>query len=132
VLFESLLSRADDYTLQQLLGRRAVKLIRLLSTGSMSLDLLRKALLSLQSPAELLLDRESRAQLVELLKPDELNTLGAVLAADGACRDGIDASTGSGQAGGVNPNRGAESTICYLMSAIVMANRSTTALRVAR
>ncbi|MEA2786521.1 MAG: hypothetical protein QOF71_2625 [Candidatus Eremiobacteraeota bacterium] len=41
------------------------------------------------------------------------------------CRDGIDAS-------GVNGNMGAESTVCYLMSAIALANRSTTSLRAVR
>jgi len=59
------------------------------------------------------------------------NTQAAVLATGGACRDGIDPSTGSGQAG-VNPNMGAESTICYLMSAIALANRPAAPLRVAR
>jgi hypothetical protein len=38
------------------------------------------------------------------------------------CCDGIDDA-------GVNQNMGAESTVCYLMSAIALATRSTTALR---
>ncbi|MBV8580964.1 MAG: hypothetical protein JOZ86_10040 [Candidatus Eremiobacteraeota bacterium] len=43
----------------------------------------------------------------------------------GCCRDGLDETA-------MNPNMGAESTICYLMSAIAMAKRSTTALTIAR
>ncbi len=53
------------------------------------------------------------------------NTLHAVVATEGGCCDGIDAT-------GVNPNMGAESTVCYLMSAISLANRSTTTLRAVR
>lgn len=52
------------------------------------------------------------------------NTDRIVVATDAGCRDGIDAA-------GVNPNMGAESTVCYLMSAVAMANRTAPALRVA-
>jgi hypothetical protein len=52
------------------------------------------------------------------------NTLGAVLATDGGCRDGLD--------DGLNANMGAESTICYLMSAIALANRSSASLHAVR
>jgi hypothetical protein len=44
---------------------------------------------------------------------------------DGGCCDGLEAN-------GPNRNQGAESTICYLMSAIALANRSSSALRVAQ
>lgn len=83
--FEALLSRADDFTLQELLGRPAVRLIRLLAGEGMSMEMLRTALLSLRSPAELLQARPSRTQLLELLKPDEaarLATLMGVAATD--------------------------------------------------
>jgi hypothetical protein len=53
------------------------------------------------------------------------NTHRITLATEGGCRDGIDE-------GGVNGNMGAESTVCYLMSAIALANRSTKTLRLAR
>ncbi|HEV2644597.1 MAG TPA: hypothetical protein VGT98_17925, partial [Candidatus Elarobacter sp.] len=46
------------------------------------------------------------------------NTKHAPVATDAGCGDGLDES-------GVNPNMGAESTVCYLMSAIALANRST-------
>ena len=48
-----------------------------------------------------------------------------VLATESGCRDGLDDT-------GANANMGAESTVCYLMSAIALADRSTTSLRVAR
>ena len=47
------------------------------------------------------------------------NVHGIVLAASGGCRDGLDE-------GGVNPNQGAESTLCYLMSAMALAKASST------
>src|SRR6202163_1925372 len=50
------------------------------------------------------------------------NTRHAQVATDSGCRDGIDDA-------GVNANMGAESTVCYLMSAITMARRSASALR---
>jgi len=53
------------------------------------------------------------------------NTQGAVLANESGCRDGLDD-------GGLNANMGAESTICYLMSAIALANRSSTSLSAVR
>ena len=53
------------------------------------------------------------------------NTLRAKVATDSGCRDGLDAT-------GVNGNMGAESTVCYLMSAFALANRSTTSLRAVR
>ena len=46
------------------------------------------------------------------------------LATDGGCRDGVD--------DGLNANMGAESTICYLMSAIALANRSSASLHAVR
>lgn len=53
------------------------------------------------------------------------NTHGIVLAADGGCRDGFGSA-------GLNPNMGAESSICFALSAIALANRSSSALRVVR
>lgn len=54
------------------------------------------------------------------------NTRGVTLAREGGCCDGLDEA-------GANCNMGAESTICYLMSAIAIAKRSaTTKLRVAQ
>jgi hypothetical protein len=53
------------------------------------------------------------------------NTRGITLAREGGCCDGLDDT-------GANCNMGAESTLCYLMSAIAVATRSTatTTLRI--
>ncbi|BDE05933.1 hypothetical protein WPS_12090 [Vulcanimicrobium alpinum] len=51
------------------------------------------------------------------------NAHGATLAHDGGCCDGLDAEA-------INPNRGAESTVSYLMSAIALAKRSPATLRI--
>jgi hypothetical protein len=53
------------------------------------------------------------------------NILRVGLISGGGCGDGLDES-------GPNRNQGAESTVCYLMSAIALANRSTSTLRVAQ
>ncbi|MEA2719494.1 MAG: hypothetical protein QOJ39_1358 [Candidatus Eremiobacteraeota bacterium] len=52
------------------------------------------------------------------------NTARTAVATDAGCQDGIDGD-------GVNANMGAESTVCYLMSAMTLANRSTPMLRLA-
>ena len=52
------------------------------------------------------------------------NTEGLPVALGGGCRDGIDPQ-------GCNANMGAESTVCYLMSAIALATRSKSSLRLA-
>ena len=53
------------------------------------------------------------------------NTKHVALAREGGCCDGLDDA-------GVNCNMGAESTVCYLMSAIAIASRSTSSLRIAQ
>ena len=53
------------------------------------------------------------------------NTQHVQVATKTGCRDGIDAR-------GVNGNMGAESTVCYLMSAMALASRSTTSLHAVR
>ncbi|MFN2461510.1 MAG: hypothetical protein ABR591_12625 [Candidatus Velthaea sp.] len=53
------------------------------------------------------------------------NTAGAVLVADGGCRDGIDAA-------GANANMGAESTLAYLLGAIAVSDLQGKRLRAVR
>jgi uncharacterized protein YyaL (SSP411 family) len=53
------------------------------------------------------------------------NVQHAQIATKAGCGDGLDAN-------GVNGNMGAESTLCYLMSATALANRSTTTLHAVR
>ncbi|HEY0396066.1 MAG TPA: hypothetical protein VGD01_16330 [Candidatus Elarobacter sp.] len=72
------------------------------------------------------------------------NTHGIAVATESGCCDGLDdlpanavhtvlnGPSASAPHVGLNPNMGAESTVCYLMSANALANRSTPSLRVAR
>jgi hypothetical protein len=53
------------------------------------------------------------------------NTHGFLMVTNGGCRDGIDPT-------GVSPNMGAESTLAYLLSAIVLADSHQQSLRIAR
>jgi hypothetical protein len=53
------------------------------------------------------------------------NTNGVQMVERGGCRDGIDA-------GGANPNMGAESTLAYLASACALADRPAKGLQIAR
>ncbi len=77
--FDDLLSRADDKTLQSLLGSAAVRLIRLLDPSLATPTRLREILLSLHSRESLLLSKNSRLCLFELLRPQEAKILALIL-----------------------------------------------------
>lgn len=77
--FKNLLSRADDETLQKLLGSATVCLLKLLDPSLATPTRLREILLSLHSPENLLLTKESRDILLELLRPEEAKILALVL-----------------------------------------------------
>lgn len=69
--FDQLLSRADDDTLQSLLGRSIVRLLTELDSQLGRPSKLRGLVTELHEPAALLRDRVMRAKLIQLLKPDE-------------------------------------------------------------
>lgn len=73
--FDQLLSRADDDTLQSLLGRPIVRLLTELDSQLGRPSNLRALVTELHAPAGLLRDRLIRAQLVQLLRPDEARAL---------------------------------------------------------
>ena len=77
--FNNLLSRADDETLQTLLGSAALRLIMLLDRTLATPTRLRELLLGLRGPEGLLLDADSRALLLELLRDGEARTLAQAL-----------------------------------------------------
>jgi hypothetical protein len=60
------------------------------------------------------------------------NTHGIALACESGCRDGLDDPLPGSGKDGLNRNMGAESTVCYLMSAFALANRSTRTLPAVR
>ena len=77
--FNNLLSRADDETLQILLGSAAVRLIRLLDPGLVTPTHLREVLVSLHTCDNLLLLKDIRSHLFELLRPKEAKILALIL-----------------------------------------------------
>jgi DNA repair protein RadD len=79
VEFDRLLSRADEETLQTMLGRSSVRLITLLDPSSANPTRLRELLLSLHTREELLASKKSRALLFDLLRPREAELLAKTL-----------------------------------------------------
>jgi hypothetical protein len=79
--FDDLLSRADDKTLQKLLGSATVSLLQLLDPSLATSARLREILLNLHSPESLLLSKESRDRLFKFLRPQEAKILALVLSA---------------------------------------------------
>lgn len=77
--FDSLLARADEETLQELLGSSAVRLMMVLDRSLTTPTNLRRVLLGLRSREELLLSPQSRTMLLELLPQDEAERLAQVL-----------------------------------------------------
>ena len=79
VLFENLLSRADETTLNQMIGENPVRLMSLLDPRFSSAAEQQKLLLSLKSPHELLDDNTIRSEILQLLRPNEAEKLCQVL-----------------------------------------------------
>ncbi|QZY29687.1 DEAD/DEAH box helicase [Nocardioides coralli] len=77
--FEELLSRASDPTLQELVGRKVVRLLAKLQEDLAHPDRLREVLQDLRAPSELLLNRDSRAELASLLPPSQARDLATAL-----------------------------------------------------
>lgn len=77
--FRQLLSRADDETLQELVGRSTVRLLDLLDPSLSRPTRLRQLLLDTHEPAELLRRQSVRALLFPLLPPQEAGELAASL-----------------------------------------------------
>jgi DNA repair protein RadD len=76
ISFSDLLSRADAVLLQELIGGDVVRLLSALSTdGRIGTARLRKVLLELRPSVDLLLSKESRVKLLELLRSGEAKSL---------------------------------------------------------
>lgn len=80
--FGELLARADDETLQQLVGSHIVRLLSALDPQLATPSNLRRTCLKLHSPESLLRDPEARGRLVTLLRPEPAATLAAQLGLD--------------------------------------------------
>ena len=77
--FAAFLTRADDGTLQTLLGTKVLRLLRALDPKSFTLARQRELLLSQIKPQELLANRSARKLLLDLLRPGEAKQLCQVL-----------------------------------------------------
>lgn len=79
--FNDLLSKADEETLQQLLGSETFHLLKLLEHNLVHPSKLREILLTLHTPEELLLSKEKRDLIFDLITPEQAKILAAVLEA---------------------------------------------------
>lgn len=77
--FRSLLSRADEHTLQTLIGRRAVRLLAKLDPSTVRPSNLQHLLLKLRPPIELLRDADARSQLLDLLPHQVAQTVARLI-----------------------------------------------------
>lgn len=75
MLFEELLVRADESTLQEILGAQAIRLLTTLDETRSYNRYLRQIILNLYGPDGLLLDRKYRALLIDLLPENEARDL---------------------------------------------------------
>ena len=73
--FDHLLSRADDYVLQQIVGGDVVRLLRHIDPALATPARLRILLSQLRKPTELLRERRTRALLLDLLSPSDAEAL---------------------------------------------------------
>ena len=73
--FDDLLNRADDETLQKLVGKRAVALLNAIDPSLIKPRKLRAVLIQLYNRIGLLRDKNARNELFDLLRPKEASTL---------------------------------------------------------
>jgi superfamily II DNA or RNA helicase len=76
-----LLSKADEETLQRLLGSATFQLLKLLEPNLVQPNKLREIILRLHTPEELLLSKQHRDLLLDLITPQQANILATVLEA---------------------------------------------------
>lgn len=79
--FNDLLLKADEGTLQELLGSATFQLLKLLEPDLVHPSKLREILLTLHTPEELLLSKEHRNLLFDLISPQQAKILSVVLEA---------------------------------------------------
>ena len=82
--FETLLARADEETLGQLVGGPSIRLLRLLDPRLTRAGVLRKVVTDLHDPSTLLRDSAARQRLLMLMRPDEAAEFASALAVSGS------------------------------------------------
>ena len=78
--FNTLIGRADEETLGHLVGKPAIRLLRLLDPKLARANILRRVVLDLNEPSTLLRNQEARSRLLLMLRPDEAEHLARRLA----------------------------------------------------
>ena len=82
--FDAFISRADDQLLQELLGKKVLRLLRAIDGEKLTPRRQRDLLLQQTKPQALLGSRKTRALLFDLLRPDEAAQLARLLGLNGA------------------------------------------------
>lgn len=80
--FQSVLARADDETLQALVGRPVLRLLQALDPNLTSPRHIRRLVTSLSTPAEILRNTESRTALISLLSVSDATDLAELVGAN--------------------------------------------------
>ena len=100
ISLETLLTRADQQILYEMLGQATVRLLRALDPQSMTAEGMRSALLALHSPHALLEEGKSRRAIIDLLREDEAEELCSLLGVSShASHDPWEALHGSSRLG---------------------------------
>jgi DNA repair protein RadD len=81
--FYDLLDRADEETLQEIVGKPAFRLMRLLDPSLIRPTVLRSLIRSTKRPSELILDPEIRSSLFDLLPQDQAKSVAVSLGFSG-------------------------------------------------
>jgi DNA repair protein RadD len=79
VKLEDLLSRADEFTLEEILGSQTIRLLKVLNSKRPNNSELKKIILDLYGAEGLLLNKEHRSMLFELLRENEARLLCQIL-----------------------------------------------------
>lgn len=76
---KEILHRADEITIQEILGTQTVKILNLMSNEGIYIGEIKKIILDLHSEEEMLSDCNFRNLIFDLLRPDEAKTLAKIL-----------------------------------------------------
>ncbi|OCX63311.1 hypothetical protein BFM98_13950 [Lysinibacillus sp. AR18-8] len=76
---KEILHRADEITIQEILGTQTLKILNLMSNEGIYIGEIKKIILDLHSEEEMLSDSNFRNLIFDLLRPDEAKTLAKIL-----------------------------------------------------
>ncbi|RUL46533.1 DEAD/DEAH box helicase [Lysinibacillus antri] len=76
---KELISRADEITVQEIIGNQTIKILNLMNNGNSYTSKLKKIILDLHSEEKLLTDKKFRDILIDLMRPEEIKTVARIL-----------------------------------------------------